>query len=133
MQFVDLGLMEPLLRSIAEQGYETATPIQAQTIPHTLAGRDVLGAAQTGTGKTAAFALPVLHRLFSDKLRGPRNIRCLVLCPTRELALQIAESFDTYLPGPYAVAVSILLSCWRDTGQTYDGRRCVCSESSGGR
>ena len=96
MQFVDLGLMEPLLRSIAEQGYETATPIQAQTIPHTLAGRDVLGAAQTGTGKTAAFALPVLHRLFSDKLRGPRNIRCLVLCPTRELALQIAESFDTY-------------------------------------
>ena len=96
MTFAALGLAEPLLRSIAEEGYEVATPIQVQTIPDILAGRDVLGAAQTGTGKTAAFALPVLQRLFAEKLQGPRAIRCLVLSPTRELASQIADSFDTY-------------------------------------
>jgi len=97
MQFVDLELDKLILRAVAEEGYETATPIQAQTIPHTVAGRDVLGSAQTGTGKTAAFALPVLHRLMAaGKPKGGRPIRCLVLCPTRELAVQIGESFDTY-------------------------------------
>jgi len=97
MLFSDLGLTKPLLRAVAEQGYDTATPIQAKTIPHTLEGRDVLGSAQTGTGKTAAFALPVLQRLMAEgKPAGGRAIRCLVLSPTRELASQIGESFDTY-------------------------------------
>ena len=94
MLFVDLNLSEPILRAVAAEGYQTATPIQAQTIPHTLDGRDVLGCAQTGTGKTAAFALPILHRLAaSPKTKAPR---CLVLAPTRELAGQIADSFATY-------------------------------------
>ena len=99
MKFIDLRLSEPMLRAVADEGYRIATPIQAQAIPHALAGRDVLGCAQTGTGKTAAFALPVLQRLSdtTNKNSGSRRRpRCLVLCPTRELALQISASFDTY-------------------------------------
>ncbi|MEM9019021.1 MAG: DEAD/DEAH box helicase [Planctomycetota bacterium] len=98
MRFTDLRLAEPILRAVAAAGYNTPSPIQAQTIPHTLDGRDVLGCAQTGTGKTAAFALPVLDALYRDtpKPRGRRIPRCLVLCPTRELASQIGESFDEY-------------------------------------
>lgn len=98
MMFTDLRLAEPILHAVATEGYQTPTPIQAQTIPHVLAGRDVLGSAQTGTGKTAAFALPILHRLSATSPgQGKRkHARCLVLCPTRELARQIAESFATY-------------------------------------
>ncbi|MDH3584067.1 MAG: DEAD/DEAH box helicase [Phycisphaerae bacterium] len=97
MKFVDLGLSKPLLAAVADEGYEIATPIQAQTIPHTLAGRDVLGCAQTGTGKTAAFALPILNRLSAERRPKGRHLpRTLVLAPTRELAHQIAESFQTY-------------------------------------
>jgi len=98
MQFVDLHLSQPILRALADQGYVSATPIQAQAIPHVLDGRDVLGCAQTGTGKTAAFALPVLHRLSTDSqpAGSPRRARCLVLCPTRELASQIGTSFREY-------------------------------------
>jgi ATP-dependent RNA helicase RhlE len=96
MLFSELSLSEPLLRSIAAEGYQTPTPIQAQAIPHVLEGRDLLGCAQTGTGKTAAFALPILQRLGSSATAGRRNVRCLVLCPTRELALQIADSFRVY-------------------------------------
>lgn len=97
MKFADLRLAEPILRAIADEGYHTATPIQAQTIPLALEGRDVLGCAQTGTGKTAAFALPVLHRLAENPSGGgKRQPRCLVLSPTRELAQQIADSFATY-------------------------------------
>ncbi|MFW6038994.1 MAG: DEAD/DEAH box helicase [bacterium] len=98
MKFADLRLAEPILRAVADQGYSDATPIQAQTIPHVLEGRDVLGSAQTGTGKTAAFALPMLHRLADTPApRGARKRpRCLVLCPTRELAGQIADSFKAY-------------------------------------
>ncbi len=98
MNFDQLDLAEPILRAVAEQGYTTATPIQAQTIPHTLEGRDVLGVAQTGTGKTAAFALPTLHRLHQSTphATGQRKPRCLVLAPTRELAGQIADSFRQY-------------------------------------
>ncbi|MEX0775390.1 MAG: DEAD/DEAH box helicase [Phycisphaeraceae bacterium] len=98
MQFADLRLSEPILRAVAHEGYSLATPIQALTIPHVLEGRDVLGSAQTGTGKTAAFALPVLHRLSQKPaLKGAKpRARCLVLCPTRELAKQIADSFATY-------------------------------------
>lgn len=98
MLFADLDLDQSLLRAVTDQRYTTATPIQAQTIPHILAGRDVLGCAQTGTGKTAAFALPTLHRLHTNApaKSGQRKPRCLVLAPTRELAGQIADSFAAY-------------------------------------
>lgn len=94
MSFADLNMSEHLLRAVKEEGYETATPIQAQAIPPILEGRDVLGCAQTGTGKTAAFALPTLHRLAA----APRakHIRALILAPTRELVSQIGQSFRTY-------------------------------------
>src|SRR5688572_32017187 len=95
MQFVELGLIPPIAQAVAGQGYETPTPIQAQAIPHVLSGRDLLGCAQTGTGKTAAFALPILQRLGAPPA-PVRPVRCLVLTPTRELASQIDDSFRTY-------------------------------------
>jgi len=96
-QFSTLGLAKPLLTALADKGYATPTPIQAQAIPDVLAGRDLLGIAQTGTGKTAAFALPILHRLAETRRPAPRRgCRCLVLAPTRELATQIADSFRAY-------------------------------------
>ncbi len=99
MSFRELGLAEPLLRTVDAEGYITPTPIQSASIPHLLAGRDLLGTAQTGTGKTAAFALPILHRLLTttttSSISAP-TIRALVLSPTRELASQIADSFQTY-------------------------------------
>ncbi|MGH6942589.1 MAG: DEAD/DEAH box helicase, partial [Geminicoccaceae bacterium] len=95
--FAELGLTPPLQRAVRTEKYATPTPIQAQAIPHLLKGRDLLGCAQTGTGKTAAFALPILQRLASDRRRpGPRACRALVLTPTRELAAQIALSFAVY-------------------------------------
>ncbi len=95
--FNDLGLAAPILKALEEEGYTTPTPIQAQSIPSLLAGKDLLGIAQTGTGKTAAFALPILTRLAADPKPAPRRgCRVLVLSPTRELASQIAESFETY-------------------------------------
>ena len=97
VSFADLGLSEPLLRALHGAKYTTPTPIQARTIPALLKGRDVLGIAQTGTGKTAAFALPVLQLLAASNERAqPKSPRALVLAPTRELAVQIARSFDTY-------------------------------------
>jgi ATP-dependent RNA helicase RhlE len=100
VSFADLGLAEPLLRALNAANYTHPTPIQARTIPALLQGRDVLGIAQTGTGKTAAFALPVLQQLAEDARRAePRSPRALVLAPTRELAVQIARSFDTYGKG----------------------------------
>ncbi len=96
-QFIDLGLAKPILKALAAEGYAAPTPIQAQAIPFVLAGRDLLGIAQTGTGKTAAFALPILQRLADNRKPAPRRgCRVLVLSPTRELASQIAESFRTY-------------------------------------
>ena len=95
--FVELGLAEPITRALIEERYETPTPIQAQTIPHVLAARDVVGIAQTGTGKTAAFALPILHHLSKNRTRPERKTcRILVLSPTRELSGQIVDSFKTY-------------------------------------
>ena len=94
--FAALGLIEPLQRAVAAAGYVTPTPIQAQAIPHLLAGRDLLGCAQTGTGKTAAFALPILDRLARLPRRQGRGPRVLVLTPTRELATQIADDFANY-------------------------------------
>src|SRR3989304_753735 len=96
MQFDELQLIEPLLRAVRAEGYTRPSPIQEQAIPHVLAGRDLLGCAQTGTGKTAAFALPILQRLFQNKTQGVPHLRVLVLSPTRELASQIGESFQTY-------------------------------------
>src|SRR5215510_1254803 len=97
MSFSQLGLLPALERAVANEGYVEPTPIQARAIPHVLAGRDLLGLAQTGTGKTAAFALPILQRLSHIVPAGrPRPIRCLVLTPTRELAAQIQDSFATY-------------------------------------
>lgn len=97
MQFSELGLSEQLLLTVAEQGYETPTPIQAQAIPHILAGRDVLAGAQTGTGKTAGFTLPLLHLLQQQAIPArPRAPRVLILTPTRELTLQVHESIQTY-------------------------------------
>ncbi|HEY0649275.1 DEAD/DEAH box helicase [Phenylobacterium sp.] len=96
-QFTDLGLAKPLLKALADEGYATPTPIQAQAIPGVMSGKDLLGIAQTGTGKTAAFALPILHRLAENRKPAPRrSARVLVLAPTRELATQIGESFKTY-------------------------------------
>ena len=95
--FDDFGLAEPILRALRDENYATPTPIQAQTIPLALSGRDVIGIAQTGTGKTAAFALPILNHLIGNRRRPERkSARVLVLSPTRELSGQIAESFRTY-------------------------------------
>ncbi len=96
MSFSELGLAEPLLRAIAEQGYATPTPIQQQGIPAVLSGRDLMAAAQTGTGKTAGFTLPLLHRLMEGKRPVSNHIRALVLTPTRELAAQVGESVRDY-------------------------------------
>jgi ATP-dependent RNA helicase RhlE len=96
-EFSELGLAEPLMNMLAKSSYTTPTPIQAQAIPYVMQGQDLLGIAQTGTGKTAAFALPILHRLLQNKKAPERGAcRVLVLAPTRELATQIAESFRTY-------------------------------------
>jgi ATP-dependent RNA helicase RhlE len=92
--FAALGLSAPLLRAVASEGYETPTPVQERCIPHVLEGRDVLGCAQTGTGKTAAFVLPILQRLAAQPKSG--RVRCLVLAPTRELAAQISERTWAY-------------------------------------
>ena len=95
MTFAQLGLCPPILKALAEEGYESPSPIQEKAIPPALDGRDVLGCAQTGTGKTCAFAAPILQRSDGEKVSG-RPIRALVLTPTRELALQIQESFAAY-------------------------------------
>ncbi len=105
--FAELGLCEPILRAIDEIGYTTPTPIQIESIPHLLSGRDLLGGAQTGTGKTAAFGLPILQRLAGEpRDPGPRACRTLILSPTRELAVQISDAIGAYsrhLPVSHAV------------------------------
>ena len=98
MSFENLNLIEPLLKALKTEGYTTPTPIQEQSIPIILDRKDLLGCAQTGTGKTAAFAIPILQILEGGKIydQGPRAIKCLILTPTRELAIQIGESFTAY-------------------------------------
>lgn len=106
MSFAPLGLATPLLKAVADQGYETPSPIQAQAIPAVLQGRDVMAAAQTGTGKTAGFTLPLLHRLSEGERAGSNRARALILTPTRELAAQIGENvtaYSKYLPMRSAV------------------------------
>ena len=94
--FEDLGLCDELLDTVEDEGYTEPTPVQAQTIPAALDGRDVLGVAQTGTGKTAAFTLPILHHLSAERIKGWRPIRALILSPTRELAAQIGDRIKVY-------------------------------------
>ena len=95
--FQDFGLADPISRALTEENYVTPTPIQAQTIPIAITGRDVIGIAQTGTGKTASFALPILHRILENRVRPqPKTCRVLVLSPTRELSGQILDSFNAY-------------------------------------
>ena len=98
MSFENLNLIEPILKALKTEGYTTPTPIQEQSIPIILDRKDLLGCAQTGTGKTAAFAIPILQILEGGKIydQGPRAIKCLILTPTRELAIQIGESFTAY-------------------------------------
>ena len=111
MLFTDLGLAEPLLRAVREQGYDTPTPIQQQAIPAVLQGGDLMAGAQTGTGKTAGFTLPMLHRLAAQgskrDARGRIAIRALILTPTRELAAQVEESVRTY--GKYLPLTSMVM------------------------
>ena len=95
MEFKDFDLAPEILSAVAEMGYEEPTPIQQQAIPPVSQGRDLLGCAQTGTGKTAAFALPILHRL-NRQWDGTHRLNALILTPTRELALQIYENFCAY-------------------------------------
>jgi ATP-dependent RNA helicase RhlE len=96
--FENLNLIAPILKALTEEGYTNPTPIQEQAIPVVLQGRDLLGCAQTGTGKTAAFAIPILQQLYTQKeiKKGPKQIQTLILTPTRELAIQIGESFMSY-------------------------------------
>src|SRR5680860_1128406 len=97
MQFESLNIIDPILKSLKQEGYTIPTPIQAQSIPIVLRGTDLLGCAQTGTGKTAAFAIPILQLLNQAKQYGRNKpIRSLIVTPTRELAIQIEESFRAY-------------------------------------
>ncbi len=98
MKFSDLQLIEPILKALESEGYTTPTPIQAQSIPVVLSGKDLFGCAQTGTGKTASFAIPTLQMLYSAPQGGEDKdrIKALVLTPTRELAIQIGENFAAY-------------------------------------
>jgi ATP-dependent RNA helicase RhlE len=98
MLFEDLNIIEPILKALKKEGYTSPTPIQERSIPVILEGKDLEGCAQTGTGKTAAFAVPILQLLYGEQgvEKGPGSIKALVLAPTRELAIQIGESFTAY-------------------------------------
>lgn len=96
MTFKELDLIVPIQQALAKKGYNTPTAIQQQAIPHLLQGRDLFGCAQTGTGKTAAFALPILQRLYMNRSQHKPGAKALILAPTRELVVQISESFTAY-------------------------------------
>ena len=130
MNFSDLSLIPELLRAIEKEGYTIPTPIQEKAIPAALAGRDVLGCAQTGTGKTAAFALPILQQLYEDMAfhsmtkKKTRPIRALIMTPTRELAIQIGESFAAY--GRFSdLRTTVIFGGVSQQGQTHDLKRGV--------
>ena len=110
MPFSSLGLIPSLLRAVDKAGYAAPTAIQAAAIPAILRGSDVLGAAQTGSGKTAAYALPLLQRVLGSRDGGPRRLRALLLLPTRELAEQVGEvlrEFARALPEPLKIAIAV--------------------------
>lgn len=98
MLFKDLDIIEPIQKALEEEGYTTPTPIQSKSIPYLLKGKDLLGCAQTGTGKTASFAIPILQNIYKEQkiLKDKKSIKAVVLAPTRELAIQIEESFVSY-------------------------------------
>ncbi len=96
MKFSELQLIDPILKALDAEGYTTPTPIQEQSIPVVLSGKDLFGCAQTGTGKTASFAIPIIQILAKLPQHGKKNIHALILTPTRELAIQIGESFAAY-------------------------------------
>ena len=105
--FADFGLSAQLLEALSKTNLQVPTPIQAQAIPHIMQGRDLMGLAQTGTGKTAAFGLPLLHRILDiGHPPGPRNVRALILAPTRELAAQIKDNLEVFTKG---TAVRVLM------------------------
>ena len=107
--FADLGLSPAILKALEKTTLKTPTPIQAQAIPHIMQGRDLMGLAQTGTGKTAAFGLPLLHRLLDiGHPPGPKNVRALILAPTRELIAQIKDNFEVFTKGT-AVKVTMVV------------------------
>ena len=112
MKFEELAIIAPILKALAHEGYTTPTPIQQQAIPIVLGGDDLLGCAQTGTGKTAAFAIPILQLLSEKKQpeHTKRPIRSLILTPTRELAIQIGESFTAYGKIQYPIVGSACLN-----------------------
>ena len=124
MRFADLQLHPTILAAVTAEGYQVPTPIQQQAIPHVLAGKDLVAVAQTGTGKTAAFALPLLHRLHEDKPAHPKRIRVLVLSPTRELASQIADGFNGYGKG-LGFAVSVIFGGVGEEAQKQALRRGI--------
>jgi ATP-dependent RNA helicase RhlE len=126
MTFENLGVIDPILQALKAEGYTHPTPIQEQSIPVLLRGKDLLGCAQTGTGKTAAFAVPILQHLYLDKQRFnfPRKIRALIVTPTRELAIQIAESFSAY--GKFTgIRNTVIFGGVRQGGQTEILRRGI--------
>jgi len=107
--FADLGLSPKILKALEKTTLQTPTPIQAQAIPHIMQGRDLMGLAQTGTGKTAAFGLPLLHRLLDiGHPPGPKNVRALILAPTRELIGQIKDNFEVFTKGT-AVKITMVV------------------------
>jgi len=120
MIFKDLHIIDPILRALEEEGYSKPTPIQEQAIPILLRGKDLLGCAQTGTGKTAAFAIPIIQHLYLERLNNKsshRKIKALVVTPTRELAIQIAESFTVY--GKYTgIRNTVVFGGVKQTAQT---------------
>jgi ATP-dependent RNA helicase RhlE len=126
MIFKDLGLIDPILKALSAEGYTQPTPIQQQSIPILLQGKDLLGCAQTGTGKTAAFAIPILQHLHAktnNKL-GPRKIRALIVTPTRELAIQIDDSFSAY--GKFTgIKNTVIFGGVKQAGQTQSLQRGV--------
>lgn len=126
MTFKDLGVIDPILMALEKEGYTHPTPIQEQSIPILLNRKDLLGCAQTGTGKTAAFAIPILQHLYSKQnlSKGPRKINALVVTPTRELAIQIADSFTTY--GKYTgIRNTVIFGGVKQNAQTQALRRGV--------
>ena len=132
MLFSELPLANPLQRAIRAVGYETPTPIQEQSIPSLLEGKDLLGIAQTGTGKTAAFALPILQLLLdSGKFRAPKTCRALILLPTRELAIQVEECFKQYAQFT-AISSTCIFGGVGDASQKNCGRAGGDSRASAG-
>ncbi len=126
MPFSDLGLSDKVLAAVEAAGYTTPTPIQEQAIPHVLARRDVLGIAQTGTGKTAAFVLPMLTMLEHGRARA-RMPRTLILEPTRELAAQVEDSFDKYGNEPQAQRRAASSAAFPSTTRTTSSRAASTS------